>query len=96
MSNAKKEKIERDISKYPMVCLTTLDWLGDASWLQLSKARKMEPATAFAMGRLLRKTSKKFTIFSSWSFDEDGAIEVGGIDVIPRTWVKDIKYLKSK
>tara|TARA_R100001129_G_scaffold184004_1_gene167767 strand:- start:410 stop:547 length:138 start_codon:yes stop_codon:yes gene_type:complete len=45
------------------------------------------------VGKLFNKTRTKIQTFSSWSYEE-GELEIGTIETIPRSWVIDIKEIK--
>lgn len=88
-----RKKITGTIDDYPLVKVTTLDWVSHSEWMHIDKARKLKPAECFAVGHLLTNTRAKVQTFGSYSIDEDGSIEVGTIETIPGAWVLDIKKI---
>lgn len=91
-----KKKLKGTIDDYPLVQLTIFDWVSNSEWMSFTKAKKLEPSQCFAVGRIFNKTKTKIQLFSSWSYDEDGVIEIGTIETVPRSWVQQINELKLK
>ena len=90
---SKKKKQARTIDDYPLVEVITHDWVSSSEWVSINKARKFEPAICHAVGRQFNKTKSKIQLFGSWSYDEDGTLEVGTIETIPKSWMITIKLI---
>ena len=90
----KKIKINGTIENYPLVKVATLDWVSNSEWMHIDKAARLKPDKCFAVGYLLTKNRSKVQTFSSYSYDEDGALSVGTIETIPGSWVLEIKEIK--
>ena len=88
-----RKKLTGTIDDYPLVKVTTLDWVSHSEWMHIDKARKLKPAECFSVGYLLTENRSKVQIFGSYSIDEDGSIEVGTIETIPGSWVLEVKKL---
>ena len=91
--STRKKKLTGTIDDYPLVKVTTLDWVSHSEWMHIDKARKLKPAECFSVGYLLTENRSKVQIFGSYSIDEDGSIEVGTIETIPGSWVLEVKKL---
>tara|TARA_E500000318_G_C3559636_1_gene212792 strand:- start:197 stop:478 length:282 start_codon:yes stop_codon:yes gene_type:complete len=91
-----KKKLTGLIDDYPLVQLTIFDWVSSSEWMSITKAKKLEPSKCFAIGRQFNKTKTKIQLFGSWSYDEDGLIDIGTIETVPRSWVQEITTLKIK
>ena len=87
---SKKKKLSGTIDDFPLVYITTLDWVSNSEWVSIPKAKRLEPAECHSVGYLFNKSRKKIQTFGSYSSDEDG-IEVGTIETIPRAWVLEIR-----
>ena len=88
-----RKKLTGTIDDYPLVNVTTLDWVSHSEWMHIDKARKLKPAECHSVGHLLTQTRSKVQIFGSYSYDEDGTIEVGTIETMPGSWVLEVKKL---
>ena len=92
-----RKKLTGTIDDYPLVKVTTLDWVSHSEWMHIDKARKLKPAECHSVGHLLTDSRAKVQIFGSYSYDEDGTMEVGTIETMPGSWVlrvvKNMKYL---
>ena len=89
----RKRKLNGTIEDYPLVEVTTHDWISSSEWVSINKARKFEPAICYSVGRQFNKTKSKIQLFGSWSYDEDGTLEVGTIETIPKSWTITIKLI---
>jgi len=87
------KKLTGTIDDYPLVKVITLDWVSNSEWMHIDKARKLKPVECHSVGHLLTKTRSKVQIFGSYSYDEDGTIEVGTIETMPGSWVLDVKKI---
>ena len=92
--STRKKKLTGKIDDYPLVKVSTLDWVSHSEWMHIDKARRLKPDKCFAVGYLLTKNRSKVQTFSSYSYDEDGALSVGTIETIPGSWVLEIKEIK--
>lgn len=90
---SKKKKLKGTIDDYPLVEVTTHDWVSNSEWVSINKARKLEPAICHSVGRKFNQTKNKIQLFGSWSYDEDGTLEVGTIETIPKSWMITIKQI---
>ncbi len=88
-----RKKLTGTIDDYPLVKVTTLDWVSHSEWMHIDKARKLKPAECHSVGHLLTETRSKVQIFGSYSYDEDGTIEVGTIETMPGSWVLEVKKI---
>tara|TARA_R100001440_G_scaffold2636_3_gene7325 strand:- start:354 stop:650 length:297 start_codon:yes stop_codon:yes gene_type:complete len=88
-----RKKLTGTIDDYPLVNVTTLDWVSHSEWMHIDKARKLKPAECHSVGHLLTETRSKVQIFGSYSYDEDGTIEVGTIETMPGSWVLEVKKI---
>jgi hypothetical protein len=88
-----KKKIKGTIDDYPLVQITCFDWISDSSWMSVTKGKRLEPSKCHSVGKIFNKTKTKIQTFSSWSY-EDGELEIGTIETIPRAWVIKIKAIK--
>nr|BAR34715.1 hypothetical protein [uncultured Mediterranean phage uvMED] len=91
--STRKKKLNGTIEDYPLVEVATHDWVSNSEWVPINKARKFEPAKCYSVGRLFHKTKTKIQLFGSWSYDEDGSLEVGTIETIPKSWTITIKQI---
>jgi len=89
----RKRKLTVTIDDYPLVKITTLDWVSHSEWMHIDKARRLKPAKCHSVGYLLTETRATVQVFGSYSYDEDGTIEVGTIETIPGSWVLEIKKI---
>lgn len=89
-----KKKLTGTINDYPLVKVSTLDWVSHSEWMHIDKARRLKPDKCFAVGHLLTKSRSVVQTFASYSYDDDGAISVGTIETIPGSWVLEIKEIK--
>jgi hypothetical protein len=87
------KKLKGTIDDYPLVLVTTLDWVSESQWMSIDKARKLEPSVCHAVGHQFNKTKTKIQLFGSYSYDEDGKLEIGTIETIPRAWTITIKQI---
>ena len=46
----RKKKLTGTIDDYPLVKLTTLDWVSHSEWMHIDKARRLKPDKCFAVG----------------------------------------------
>ena len=90
----KKIKLNGTIDDYPLVKVSTLDWVSHSEWMHIDKARRLKPDKCFAVGYLRTKSRSKVQTFASYSYDEDGAISVGTIETIPGSWVLEVQKIK--
>ena len=90
--STRKKKLTGTIDDYPLVKVSTLDWVSHSEWMHIDKARKLKPAECFSVGHLLTQNRSKIQTFASYSKDEDG-IEIGTVETIPFSWVVEVKYL---
>ena len=90
----KKIKINGTIENYPLVKVSTLDWVSNSEWMHIDKARRLKHDKCFAVGHLLTENRSIVQIFGSYSYDEDGSISVGTIETIPGSWVLEVKKIK--
>lgn len=89
-----KIKLTGTIDDYPLVEVSTHDWVSNSEWVSIDKARKFEPAKCYSVGRQFNKKNKtKIQLFSSWSYDDDGKIEIGTVETIPKSWTITIKLI---
>ena len=88
-----RKKLTGTINDYPLVKVRTLDWVCHSEWMHIDKARKLKPAECHSVGHLLTETRSKVQIFGSYSYDEDGTIEVGTIETMPGSWVLEVKKI---
>jgi len=42
--STRKKKLTGTIDDYPLVKVTTLDWVSHSEWMHIDKARKLKPA----------------------------------------------------
>ena len=92
---SKKKKITGTINDYPLVTIKWRDCLSDNNWMSIKKATRIEPAICHSIGYKLLETSKKVTIFAAYSEDlEEAELEIGNINVIPKSWVLDITEIQ--
>ena len=92
--STRKKKLTGTIDDYPLVKVSTLDWVSHSEWMHIDKAARLKPDKCFAVGYLLTKNRSKVQTFSSYSYDEDGTLSVGTIETIPGSWVLEIKEIK--
>lgn len=90
---SKKKKLKGTIDDYPLVEVTTHDWVSSSEWMSIDKARKLKPAICHSVGRQFNKTKTQIQLFGSWSYDEDGKIEIGTVETIPKSWMITIKLI---
>lgn len=95
MPKSKKIKLTGTINDYPLVKVTTLDWVSNSEWMHIDKARKLKPAKCYSVGYLFTKNRLQVQVFGSYSYDEDGTMEVGTIETIPGSWIIEIKEIKQ-
>ena len=88
---AKKEL--KTIDDYPLVHITCFDWVSNSEWMPVLRGKRLEPSKCHSVGKLFNKTRTKIQTFSSWSYEE-GELEIGTIETIPKAWVIDIKEIK--
>jgi len=88
-----RKKLTGTIDDYPLVNVTTLDWVSHSEWMHIDKARKLKPAECHSVGYLLTENRSQVQVFGSYSYDEDGTIEVGTIETMPGSWVLEVKEL---
>ena len=60
----KKIKINGTIEDYPLVKVSTLDWVSNSEWMHIDKAARLKPDKCFAVGYLLTKSRSKVQTFS--------------------------------
>tara|TARA_E500000305_G_scaffold74871_2_gene60659 strand:- start:91 stop:390 length:300 start_codon:yes stop_codon:yes gene_type:complete len=89
----RKKKLDGTIEDYPLVEVSTHDWVSNSEWVSINKARKLEPAKCYSVGRIFNQSKTKIQLFGSWSYDEDGSLEVGTIETIPKSWTITIKQI---
>ena len=89
----RKKKLNGTIEDYPLVQVTTHDWVSNSEWMSIDKARKLKPAVCYSVGRQFNKTKTQIQLFGSWSYDEDGKIEIGTVETIPKSWTITIKLI---
>ena len=87
-----KIKLTGTINAYPLVCVTSHDWISHSECVSINKAKQYEPSKCFAIGHQFNKTRTKIQLFSTYSQDEDG-LEVGSVETIPRSWTITIKRI---
>ena len=90
----KKIKLKGTIDDYPLVKVSTLDWVSNSEWMHIDKAARLEPDKCFAVGYLLTKSRSKVQTFSSYSYDDDGKLSIGTIETIPGSWVLEVQKIK--
>ena len=88
-----KQKLKGTIDDYPLVHITCFDWVSNSEWMPEPRGKRLEPSKCHSVGKLFNKTRTKIQTFSSWSYEE-GELEIGTIETIPRSWVIDIKEIK--
>ena len=88
-----RKKLTGTIDDYPLVNVTTLDWVSHSEWMHIDKARKLKPAKCHSVGYLLTENRTQVQVFGSYSYDEDGTMEVGTIETMPGSWVLEIEKL---
>ena len=88
-----KKKIKGTIDDYPLVHITCFDWVSNSEWMSVTRGKRLEPSKCHSVGKLFNKTRTKIQTFSSWSYEE-GELEIGTIETIPKAWVIDIKEIK--
>tara|TARA_A100000171_G_scaffold51925_1_gene67976 strand:- start:1823 stop:2119 length:297 start_codon:yes stop_codon:yes gene_type:complete len=88
-----RKKLTGTIDDYPLVKVSTLDWVSHSEWMHIDKAKKLTPDKCFAVGHLLTDTRSKVQIFGSYSYDEDGTITVGTVETIPGSWVLEVEQI---
>ena len=91
--STRKKKLTGTIDDYPLVKITTLDWVSHSEWMHIDKARRLKPDKCFAVGHLLTETRATVQVFGSYSYDEDGSISVGTIETNPGSWVLEVKKI---
>ena len=67
-----KIKLTGTINDYPLVCVTSHDWISHSEWVSINKAKQYEPSKCFAIGHQFNKRRTKIQLFSTWSQDEYG------------------------
>lgn len=80
--------------KYKRVRISWIDIVSDPEWMSEDKAKKQTYSKCTDIGYLLHKDKHKVIIFPSYSFNDDGELEVGNITILPRSVVKKIEVLK--
>ena len=80
--------------KYKQVKIIWIDIISSSEWMSLEKATNKVYSFCEDIGYLLYKDSKKLSIFTSYSFDDDGNLEVGGVTTYPRKVVLKIERMK--
>ena len=93
---SKKKKLTGTIDDYPFVEVKWLDCIANNEWMPISKAIRLKPAVCYSKGYQLLRTRKKITIFADYSVDEDGTLEVGNLNTIPRAWVQEVTEIVFK
>ena len=88
-----KKKLKGTIDDYPLVHIICFDWISNSEWMSVTKGKRIEPSKCHSVGKIFNKTKTKIQTFSSWSY-EDGELEIGTIETIPRAWVIEIKEIK--
>ena len=91
--STRKKKLTGTIDDYPLVKVTTLDWVSHSECMHIDKARKLKPAKCHSVGYLLTENRSQVQVFGSYSYDEDGTMEVGTIETMPGSWVLEIEKL---
>ena len=56
-------KLKGTIDDYPLVEVTTHDWVSNSEWVSINKARKFEPAICHSVGRKFNQTKSKIQLF---------------------------------
>ena len=80
--------------KYKRVKIIWIDIVSSSEWTTLENALKHTYSFCEDIGYLLYKDPKKLIIFTSYSFGDDGKLEIGGITTYPRQVVKRVEILK--
>ena len=88
-----KQKLKGTIDDYPLVHITCFDWVSNSEWMPVPRGKRLEPSKCHSVCKLFNKTRTKIQTFSSWSYEE-GELEIGTIETIPKAWVIDIKEIK--
>ena len=91
----KKKKNPSKIS-YPLVQVKWSDALSSAEWMSEKKGINLEAATCHSIGYKLFENSKKVILFADYNFDDDGSIDIGNVNVIPKSWDTEITEIIIK
>ena len=91
----KKKKNPSKIS-YPLVQVVWIDATSSAEWMSEKKGIKLEAATCHSIGYKLFENSKKVILFADYNLDDDGEMDIGNVNVIPKSWVTQITEIIIK
>jgi len=80
--------------KYKKVKILWMDITSSSEWMSLDRAIDHRYSFCEDIGYLLYKDPKRLTIFTSYSYNDDGSLEVGGITTYPRKVILKIEKLK--
>tara|TARA_B110000285_G_C14824169_1_gene467894 strand:+ start:380 stop:682 length:303 start_codon:yes stop_codon:yes gene_type:complete len=91
----KKKKVPGKIFNYKLVQVTWIDATSSSEWMSEKKGCKLEAATCHSIGYLLFENSKKLILFADYNEDEDG-LDIGNVNVIPKSWVTEVTEIIIK
>jgi hypothetical protein len=64
------------------------------AWIDESDVLKNDIAVCEDIGYIFKKTKDKLWLFTSYSYDEDKSLSVGGVTVFPVKVIKKIERIK--
>ena len=93
MTSIKKSGVSK--FSYPHVKLVWWDIQGsNSSWIEQEDVLKNDVAICEDTGYIFKKTKDKLWLFTSYSYDEDKNLSVGGLTVFPLKTIKKIEVIK--
>jgi hypothetical protein len=83
------------ISKFPHVKITWWDiQQSNEAWIDEENILKNDIAVCSDIGYVFKKTKDKLWLFTSYSYDDDKKLSVGGLTVFPAKTIKKIERIK--
>ena len=80
---------------YPHVNIEWVDICqSEEAWINESEILNQDLATCHDTGYIYKKTREKLWLFSSYSMNDDGSMDVGTVTVIPTKVIKKIERIK--
>jgi hypothetical protein len=83
------------ISKFPHVKITWWDiQQSNEAWIDEENILENDIAVCSDIGYVFKKTKDKLWLFTSYSYDDDKKLSVGGLTVFPSKTIKKIERIK--
>ena len=95
MKIKKNKIIKNKIDQYPLISVKWLDATSSSEWLNEKKGFSLEPAICFSVGHKLFQNNKKLILFADYNEDVDG-LDIGNVNVIPKSWVTEVTEIIIK